>query len=321
MLLNRTRPRLRPSLLAWLFLLASLALLSPRANAQSQTDITTQTAWWYLTNATAQQVTDRVNLGYRLVDLEVNDDSPLRFAASFVRNTGDYAKGWWWYHGLSAAGVSTLLSQNNARLIDVEPYETPGGLRYAVVMIHNVGADYSSSQGWQTGYTQAQVVAWINANQSHRVLDIQTYTENGQRLYAFIWVRNAGAFQSAWWFLINGTATDVNNLISTNQARLIDLERETSGRFTGILTPRDGQAWYYYYGLTGEQLSTIPDQLACRIIDIERIDTASGARYDIILRRNDNDLAISTNIAMRSELPLGSSDARYESLSVFASGA
>ena len=43
--------------------------------------------------------------------------------------------GWWWYYGLDENGVNRYLSQNNARLLDLEAYETNGVLRFAVVMI------------------------------------------------------------------------------------------------------------------------------------------------------------------------------------------
>jgi len=42
------------------------------------------------------------------------------------------------YYGKTASQVSTLLSQNNGRLISLDPY-TSNGLRFAVVMVSNTG--------------------------------------------------------------------------------------------------------------------------------------------------------------------------------------
>ena len=44
-----------------------------------------------------------------------------------VANTGDYASGWWWYYGKTADQVNALLSQNDARLISIDPYLADDG--------------------------------------------------------------------------------------------------------------------------------------------------------------------------------------------------
>ena len=117
--------------------------LAAVAAAQADTDLTTPTAWWYHTNASLQDVDARLNQGFRLVDIEVLGTNPLSFSASYVQNTGAYAKGWWWYFDQTSASITSLLAQNNARLIDIEPYDTASGLRYAAVMIANTGNDFA----------------------------------------------------------------------------------------------------------------------------------------------------------------------------------
>ena len=87
-----------------------LGLTASSARAQSQTDLVTPTAWWWQTNVTLQDINDRIAQGYRIVDIEVEDDSPLRFSAAFVRNSGVYAKGWWWYYGQTEAQVNSRFS-------------------------------------------------------------------------------------------------------------------------------------------------------------------------------------------------------------------
>ncbi|WP_419190299.1 serine hydrolase [Saltatorellus ferox] len=297
-------PHLRFPVLRGLFGLCFALFLAPRALAQAQTDLTTPTAWWYQTSATPQEVSQRVTLGYRIVDLEVIDESPLTFAASFVHNSGAYAKGWSWYYDQTSLGVSLLLSQNNSRAIDIEPYETANGLRYAVVMIANTGADFSPSQGWQTGYTGADVGAWINSNPTRRIIDIQPYVVGGAQRYAFIWLSNTGVHHSPWWILINATTADISDVIQNQQARIIDLERHAGGRYSAVFTPADGKAWYYLYQISGSEVARLSEQLASRIIDIERSTSGLLVRYDVVLRQNDNDLAVATNVAMRDGLSL-----------------
>ena len=45
-----------------------------------------------------------------------------------VPNSGAYAvPGWWWYYNQTAAQVATLISTNNARLIELERYVRSDG--------------------------------------------------------------------------------------------------------------------------------------------------------------------------------------------------
>ena len=68
------------------------------------------------------------------------DPSVPTFAVTMVANSGAYASGWWWYYGQTASQVSALLSANKARLISIDPYQTSAGLRFALVMVPNAGA-------------------------------------------------------------------------------------------------------------------------------------------------------------------------------------
>ncbi|MEL6716947.1 MAG: hypothetical protein AAFP86_24435, partial [Planctomycetota bacterium] len=122
----------RPLLWALTFLLAVLA--GADAYAQAQTDMTTPTAWRWRGNVPVSTLEDDLDDGYRIVDIEVESTSPFRVSATLVLNSGAYQKSWWWYYGQTATQVSLLYAANGARLIDVEPYETAAGLRYAVVM-------------------------------------------------------------------------------------------------------------------------------------------------------------------------------------------
>ncbi|MEM8711821.1 MAG: serine hydrolase [Planctomycetota bacterium] len=297
----------RPLLAFATMIVAFVAALAPDAQADPQTDTVTPTGWWWMSNVTVAQIQDRINLGYRIVDIEVEDDAPFRLSATFVRNVGDYAKGWWWYFGLTASDVNARLSQNNARLIDVEPYDTVAGIRYAVVMIPNSGSDFATSHGWHFGFTFTQVSDYLSNNPGRRILDVQPYLVNGSRRYAFAWVANSGQTASGYWIYLNVTAATISSRLATNQARLIDLEpHDGTDRFSAIMVPRDGNAWWYYFNVPSGDVDRIANQLASRIIDLQRYQTTSGAtRFSMVLRRNDNDLAVDATLAMRQFLPLG----------------
>ena len=286
--------------MTWLLLAAS-----PLLAAQAQTDVTDPTGWLWYTGVPISTVSAQAANGFRVVDIEIDDDSPLTVTAALVHNSGNYAKNWWWYVGQTSSQVNALLAQNNARLIDVEPYNTSLGVRYAVVMVRNTGGDYASGHGWYTGMTSSQVISWVNSNSSRRILDIQPYWTGSGTTYTFIWVNNSGTQQSGWWYYINVTGGTLNNLLAQNNARLIDLERNPStGNFDAIMVPGDGHSTYHFYNISSGAATQYINQYASRIIDVERYPFLASYRYHIVMRQNDDDLTIAANNAMRSFLPL-----------------
>lgn len=289
---------------AALSLTIAAAALPGSAAAQSQSDLVTPTPWLFYTAVPFSTVEAQAANGYRVVDIEVEDDSPLRVSAVLVRNSGEYGKGWWWYFGVTALEISQLTSQNNARLIDIEPYMTSGGLRYAVVMIPNNGADFSAVHGFQTDRTFSQVVSWLNANPSLRILDIQPYRSGITTRYAFTYVQNAGALASPFWLQMNTTPQVIADTLNQNDARIIDLEiHEDTDRVTALMVPNDGNLWYWFYGMTFSQADQVATQHACRLIDYQQYRTSSGeTRYAAVLRRNNGDLAVDAVTAMRAEV-------------------
>jgi hypothetical protein len=102
--------------------------------------VTVDVARWFYWGQTADDLTRILNPDKRFNKLRVEDPNVPTFAASMVENTGVYGTAWWWYYGQTAEQVGQLLSQHQARLISVDPYFTSGGLRFAVVMVPNTGA-------------------------------------------------------------------------------------------------------------------------------------------------------------------------------------
>lgn len=293
------------NILRGLLPLVALATLVPVGAAQSQNDLTTPTGWRWRRNVPLSTIQDDISDGYRLVDIEVEDDSPLRFSASFVRNTGDYQKNWWWYYGQTASQVTSRFGQHGARLVDVEPYQTANGIRYAVLFIANTGDDRATSHGWLTGRTFQNVTDWLSDFPNRRILDIQPYRNSGGDLrYAYTWVANTGnTFQASTGVWLNTTLDFVQTQLSGR--RIVDLEVEDdTGRLSVLTAPSDGEPWYWYVGMEGSQVEDFVLQRACRLTDIQRYRTPGGSiRYAVVCRPNDNDLTVLATTRMRSHLP------------------
>jgi len=279
------------------------AVFTAAVSAQPQTDLTTPTGWLYLSNVTTSAVDTQINAGFRVVDIEIEDDAPFRVSAVLVENTGEYAKNWWWYFGLTDTEVTGLLIQNNARAIDIETYLTGGVRRFAVVMIRNTGDDAASAQGWQFGYTEAGLDAWVSSNPSNRIIDIQPYVgSGGAQRFAWCWVRNTGQQASGWWYYYGVSANFISNRLSTNNARLIDLEPQGDGStFSCVMVPADSEPWWWFFGISDfSDIGPLLDQRGARMIDYERYSTPGGTRYAVVLRPNTNALTKSINLGMRN---------------------
>jgi hypothetical protein len=92
-------------------------------------------------------------------------DGTTYFAAVLVANNGTDHKGWWWYFDIPKANVTSLLSQNKARLVDLRSYPKNGSTAYAAVMIPNTGPD-EQKWWWYTGVDAASVKASLKENKA-----------------------------------------------------------------------------------------------------------------------------------------------------------
>jgi len=280
---------------------ATLAVLgagTAAAFAQPQTDVVDPTGWYWQYNVDLPVVEDLVNnKNQRVVDLEIESVNPLKVSAATVTNAGNYGKGWWWYIGQTEADVNASLAANNSRLIDIEPFMTASGLRFATVQVQNTGADQANTHGWYFGLTAQEAADWAGNNPGYRILDIQPYDANGNLRYAIVIVENTGNVASNWAYYVNVPIATIETYLDDNSYRLIDLEEQDNGNYSAVMVPNDGNAWWYYYNVTETFLTDRINQNAARVTDLQ-YDTGAD-RFTAILRRNDNDLAIDTNLDMR----------------------
>ncbi|MDF1836760.1 MAG: hypothetical protein P1V35_02730, partial [Planctomycetota bacterium] len=280
-----------------------VAMLTPALKAQAQTDLSTPTNWLWLTQTTVPQVISHELNGLRVVDIEVENASPVHLSVSMVQNTGVYAKNSWWYVGLTFSSVNTLLVQNNARLIDVEPYLTTNGVRFAVVMIENTGSDFASNHGWQFNFSEAQVDAWVNLNPNLRILDLQTYDDGTGTRFAFTFIGNSGAHQSDWWYFLDVSSAVISSFNSGNDVRMIDLERTTiGGGYSAVFVPGDGELTHFRIGMTLDELASYLSQNGFRLTDIERHEVFNGPRFSVLMRYAVNERSYQANGLMRAFL-------------------
>ncbi|MBK8167995.1 MAG: serine hydrolase [bacterium] len=118
------------------------------------------TGWGWLVGQSLQQIVDWVEdatPAIRITDLSIYTVGGQKYyAALAVYNEGSQYQGWWWYFDKTEAEIAALLTQNSARLIDIELETAPSlfnGARFAAVMVaQNPGGGWfdASSTGTQT---------------------------------------------------------------------------------------------------------------------------------------------------------------------------
>lgn len=151
---------------------------------------------WTYSHTSAQSVYDwAVNLPgtYRLLDLEKYEiNGVTRWAGVAVQNTGAQAQGWWCWLGQTESQVSALLTQYDARLIDIEVQSPPtisSPALFAVVMVSD-----DTGRQWWDGNASSQQVADLISQHGARLTALEHYTDQfGQSRYAVALVDNANA--------------------------------------------------------------------------------------------------------------------------------
>ena len=253
------------------------------------------TSWWTYTNVTAAQVSSYLSTNSaRQTELEVYSVSggTPRFTVRMVRNSGAYAvPGWWWYYNMTAADVASRLSTNNARLIELEPYDAGGGtIRYAAVMVSNT-AGAARAWSYLIGVSSSQISSHITAT-GHRLIDLDNYTEGGVKKYTAAFVANTGSDSRSWQWWVNQSTASVASKVSAFSGRIVKLDRNTDGTYNFVQVKNTGSnasAWWYQYGFASmTDLNNYALQVASRPVDITTYTVGGLRRYDATFIDNAN---------------------------------
>ena len=144
--------------------------------------------WWYYGVTTSQIATLLQQNNARLVDFRSYVTGGVtRYAVVMIPNTGADAMAWWWYFGVTGSQVGSLLAQNNAFLISIQPTDSSGST-FNVVMQQNPGVLW----WWYYGLTATDLGDRLSQNGA-RLIDVKSYVSGGVRRFAAIMVNNSNA--------------------------------------------------------------------------------------------------------------------------------
>lgn len=256
--------------------------------AQDDRDRNAPVAAVWHTDQTPAQISQLANGGWRVTDLEIESTSPWKFTVAAVQNAGSYQKAWWWAYDLTAAQLTSALTQYNARIVDIEPFDSNGSTRFAALLTSNTGAE---QKAWLWGYdlTSAQVDAAVQQNNG-RLVNFKRYTVAGQTRYAISLIANTGSDQRTWGYLYGASLATIQANMAANNNRIYNIERVGADSYDVILIRNNGIGHWYYVDQSAAAVTELLQQNVGRIIDIERRATLLGTRYDCVMLDNANTL-------------------------------
>ena len=276
-----------------LFLLA-IASATPLAAQTLDRDNSAPTGWAWYYGQTATQISAMQNNGYRIVSLDVESTSPLRFAAAFVKNSGSYARSSRaWYYG-SPSFVEG--KRAGRRVTALTPYVINNTLYLAASFVANTGANVKS---WGYYYGSSSFIQQKLTALGGRIVDLDSYVISGKRYYTAVIVKNSGADQRAWWWYLGATASQVSNARSANNARLIDFYQSSAGRYDCVMVRNTKAATplgWWYYNLTASALKERFGQNGARLISLQRV----GSLFNACMINNSNALTTSMGTILRN---------------------
>ena len=256
---------------------------------------TTPTGWhFWICRSKAEIDQLAKNAGERVVNVQLTSSNPLLFNAVMVNNSGPYARTGGWSYG-TEADVTTKINAEKGRLINLAPYTVNEQRHFAYVWVRNEG---DAAKGWHWNYdlTVDQVTGEINKYKV-RLIDLHSYTVNGQCLYSYIGIPNEGIDGKAWWWYPDVTPEFVQQKVQENKARLMVVDRPSAGLMTVVMQRNDEGAYSrHVYDYTLNDLLRFEASNGIRITDFREYVKQGHVRYTATLIEN----ATSENQRIRS---------------------
>jgi hypothetical protein len=311
--LTAWRPRGLPRAVAWAalgavagpILTASAIQAAPAAAATDDRLLHASTLWWWLPTASNSQIDSLVAANdARLIHLAVVRTNPLRFAAAFVANSGEYQREWWWSPGMAQSELASQTATPGVRLLDFERYIdvsiSPNPLYAVIALVDEPSAGLGPSR--LMGVTNLPNTLQQNAA---RPVDIEGYDVGGVRTYDLLVEPDTQPSAPPWWVVQSFGRTQLNQFLTDNDARVLDLEvrNPSSVLFDAVVVANAGaveaSSWWAY-AVNASQLGAQASQYGARIIDLEMyFNTIQGPSFAAVMVNNSNALTTRLGEFMR----------------------
>jgi CubicO group peptidase (beta-lactamase class C family) len=187
--------------------------------------------------------------GYRPLDVEgYRSGNAMRYAGIWVENRE--ALSWYSYRDLTGTEYAAHFDDKSSRgyrLVDMEAYQTPSGLRYAAIWYENRDRlSWAQYRDMDRPTYQQRIDDFLA--KGYRVIDFESYTVGGAQLYAAIWERNVN--NRAYIVRSDRTELEFANYWREYRDlgyRLVDFERyqtPSGPRYAGVWTENASRLRY-----------------------------------------------------------------------------
>jgi hypothetical protein len=261
------------------------------ANDADDRIATVLTNWWTLSRQSLQDVSGTISTrNARIIDISIEQLAPTAtFTVTYVENVAQYYKNWAWYAGIDAATLASTLSTNNGRLTTLKAYDAGGGqIRFVAVMIANSGKDAKAS-AYLTDASPDQIAGALAATNG-RLTQLSSYVSGGRTHYAAVGVAKDAHDPDSWWYT-GQTAAQITSLLTSNNARLIDLDyNAVDSTYNAIMIgcAAGCPASSFYTGQSQSQMQDLATQNGARIIDSSPSPGCGDLCFSFILADNAN---------------------------------
>jgi hypothetical protein len=148
---------------------------------------------------------------------------------------------------------------------------------FSAVVVNNSGSTAATGWQWATGLTYQGMINWQGAN-GLRPIDVDQYATLAGTRYSIVAVPNTGANQQGWWWYFGVTSAQVTSALTTNGARLIDIDVDSTSplTFNAVMVSENPGLGLWHEGLTGSQVTNWVNQNGIRLTCLQRYTNAAG---------------------------------------------
>lgn len=257
-------------------------------------------AWASFRDLTSSEFSDRFTeysgKGYIMIDVDgYAFGSGTRYSMIWQANTDN--RGWAERRDLTDAQYHDYWVQYKdagMRPLDVEAYNLGGNLRFAGIWVQNKeGIAWSSHRGLTSAEFGTLFTEKVNAG--FRLSDIEAYQTSAGIRWSAIWYQNTD--NRPWAELRGLTREQYQAEVDARGADgfvVVDYESYSTPdgqRYAAIWEKKPGYAWKVLTNRTELEFANLWRQNldeGFRLVDFERYDTPSGARYGGIWAENDS---------------------------------
>ena len=247
--------------------------------AQPERYLDTPTGWAYLYGASEATIEAQLSNGMR--PFSINRVGANSFDTLFVSNSGSYAASGSDLRRsyTSAATLNSYLSANNKRIIDMECYDSAGTIGMDVLLVSNSGSTAAAGWSWGTFPSLQAIIDWQSAT-GLRPIDVDSFLIGTTRYYSCVAVPNTGANAQSWWWGLNATPGNIDDLIASTDGRVIDVDVMVQAdglvRLNALIVGQDPGEADFDYALRIDQVEPFHANVGGRLTILERFQSGGS---------------------------------------------